>query len=228
MEKNADFLTGTPLFRGISVADLDSLLRCLSARRRKYAKNETVLLAGDEARYVGVVLAGNVRITREDLLGNRAILAQAGPGELFAEAFSLAKAASMPVTVISAVESDVLLLEGSHLTGTCSRCCMFHARLVENMMTILAQKNMLLTEKMEVLTKRSTRDKLLAYLNGQANKAGSLTFDIPFNRQELADYLCVDRSAMSSELGRLQNEGVLTFVRNRFALCRAPAHADTP
>lgn len=226
MQKNLDFLGKTPLFQGISAGEIDSLLRCLSARRRKYAKNETVLLGGDEARYVGVVLSGNVRITREDLLGNRSILAEAGPGELFGEAFSLAKAVSLPVTVIAAAESEVLLLEGSYLTGTCSRCCVFHARLVENMMTILAKKNMQLTEKMEVLTKRSTRDKLLAYLNGQANKAGQLAFDIPFNRQELADYLCVDRSAMSSELGRLQKEGVLTFARSRFTLCRAPAHPD--
>jgi CRP-like cAMP-binding protein len=218
MKNIVELLKEMPLFQGIESKELDSLLNCLSGRERKYEKSEVIFRAGDTPKYLGVVLEGGVRVFREDLLGNRVILGEFGQGDLFGETFALAKADALPVTVTATQTSKVLLIEGWRLTGTCPRCCGFHTRLIENMMAILAGKNMMLSEKMEVLSKRSTRDKLLGYLLGQSQRAGSLTFTIPFNRQELADYLCVDRSAMSSELGRLQNEGILTCDRSSFTL----------
>jgi CRP-like cAMP-binding protein len=218
MKNLSGLLEKMPLFQGIGNKELDSLLNCLSGHERKYEKNEAIFRTGDTPRYLGVVLEGSVRVFREDLLGNRTILGEFGQGDLFGETFALARADALPVTVTAMQTSQVLLIEGWRITGTCPHCCGFHTRLIENMMAILARKNLMMSETMEVLSKRSTRDKLLGYLSGQSQRAGSLTFTIPFNRQELADYLCVDRSAMSSELGKLQKEGLLSCDRSSFTL----------
>jgi len=218
MKNVAELLNKMPLFQGVESKELDTLLNCLLGRERKYDKNEVIFRAGDFPQYLGVVLEGNVRVLREDLLGNRTILGEFGQGDLFGETFALAKAEMMPVSVVATQPSQVLLIEGARITGSCARCCGFHIRLIENMMAILARKNLLLSETMEVLSKRSTREKLLNYLSGQSQLAGSLTFTIPYNRQELADYLCVDRSAMSNELSKLQKEEILTCNRNSFTL----------
>lgn len=220
MKNIAEFLGKISLFQGIGSKELEALMGCLSGRERKYDKGEIIFRAGDTPKYLGVVLEGNVRVFREDLLGNRSILGEFGQGELFGETFALARAEALPVTVMATQPSQVLLIEGWRITGTCAHCCGFHTRLIENMMAILAKKNMRMSETMEVLSKRSTRDKLLTYLSSQSQRAGSLTFTIPFNRQELADYLCVDRSAMSSELSKLQKEGILTYDRSSFSLLK--------
>ncbi len=218
MKNFSELLNKMPLFQGIGSKELESLVSCLSGRERKYDKNEVIFRAGDTPKYLGVVLEGSVRVFREDLLGNRTILGEFGQGDLFGETFALARAEALPVTVTATQPSQVLLIEGWRITGTCPHCCGFHTRLIENMMAILARKNLMMSETMEVLSKRSTRDKLLNYLSGQSQRTGSLTFTIPFNRQELADYLCVDRSAMSSELGKLQKEGILSCDRSSFTL----------
>ncbi len=218
MKNISELLKKMPLFQGIGSKEMDSLVGCLSGRERRYERNEIIFRAGDPPRYLGVVLEGNVRVFREDLLGNRTILGEFGQGDLFGETFALARAEAMPVTVTATQASQIMLIEGWRITGTCPHCCGFHTRLIENMMAILAKKNLMLSETMEVLSKRSTRDKLLNYLSGQSQRAGSLTFTIPFNRQELADYLCVDRSAMSSELSKLQKEGILFCDRSSFTL----------
>ena len=220
MKNIVELLIKMPLFQGIGSKEMDALVACLSCRERKYDKGEIIFRAGDPPRYLGIVLEGSVRVFREDLLGNRTILGEFGQGDLFGETFALAKAESLPVTVMATQLSQALLIEGWRITGTCTHCCGFHTRLIENMMAILAKKNMLMSETMEVLSKRSTRDKLLNYLSGQSQRAGSLTFAIPFNRQELADYLCVDRSAMSSELSKLQKEGILSCDRSSFTLLK--------
>ncbi len=220
MKNFTEFLSKMPLFQGIGSKELDSLVHCLSGRERRYEKNEIIFRAGDVPKYLGVVLEGNVRVYREDLLGNRIIVGELGQGDLFGETYALARAESLPVSVTATQSSQVLLIEGWRITGTCTHCCGFHTKLIENMMAILARKNLMLSETMEVLSKRTTRDKLLNYLSGQSQRAGSLTFTIPFNRQELADYLCVDRSAMSSELGKLQKEGLLFCDRSSFTLHR--------
>ncbi len=223
MKKNFDVLLKASLFQGMGEEDLTGLIDCLAMRFKQYGRNETIFWAGDAAQYMGLVLSGSVRAVREDVLGNRSILGEFEPGELFGEAFSLIRAAKLPVTVLAVQDSDILLIDSRRLTGTCAQSCACHTRLIENMMAVLAEKNVRLNEKMEVLTKRSTREKLLTYLYSQARKTGRLQFTVPFNRQELADYLCVDRSAMSSELSRLQAEGVLSFDRSSFELHKETA-----
>lgn len=215
-----DSLRRCALFQGIDETDLEGMLRCLSARIDLHEKNAVIFAVGATLAHVGVVLKGRIQIEQGDYWGNRSILAQVGPGELFGEAFSCA-GMQAPVGAVAAEATQVLRIDYSKIATTCTSACAFHGRLLRNMLRILAQKNVALTQKMEVITKRTTREKLLAYLSQQASRQGSSRFAIPFNRQELADYLAVDRSAMSSALAKMQAEGLLRYKKNLFELLEA-------
>ncbi|MDL2290673.1 Crp/Fnr family transcriptional regulator [Desulfovibrio sp. OttesenSCG-928-F20] len=201
---------------------MESLLLCLKAVKRQYRKDEFVFVAGSKATLVGIVLSGGVRVLHEDFWGHRAILAHVDPGGLFGEAFSCSEKNSLPVSVIASEATEILLIDYRKIVTTCSSACVFHTLLVMNMMRILAEKNILLTRKIEHMSKRTTREKLLSFLSEQAVFAKNTTIDIPFNRQELADYLCVDRSALSRELGAMQAEGLISYDKNSFELIRDP------
>ncbi len=206
------------LFADMAEDDIPAMLSCLAASRQRYEKGAVIFAAGSFISHVGVVLGGRVHIEQNDYWGNRTILAQLGPGELFGEAFSCAGVERLPVQVYAAEQADILLIDYRKIISSCPSSCAFHAQLIQNMLRILAQKNVALTRKMETITQRTTRDKLLAYLSGEAQRQGQGAFSIPFNRQELADYLSVDRSAMSSELARMQREGLLRYHKNDFVL----------
>lgn len=218
MKKLLPFLAEVPLFDGIRPEDLTGLLSCLNARQSAYKKQDVILLEGQQVSSVGIVLSGKVQIMKENFAGNRNIMAEIEAGNLFAEAYSCVQMNRLPITVISVTESKILWVDYNRIISTCTSACKFHARLIENMLRILASKNILLNQKIEHISKRTTQEKILTYLSDQAIKHGTNEFDISFNRQELADYLCVDRSAMSKELCKLQNEGVLTFHLNHFCL----------
>lgn len=218
MKKYLELLTRTPLFRGIDASELDGMLGCLNASAQCYSKHGIVLLEGQPATRVGLLLSGTVQVVKEDYLGNRMIMANFGTGDLFAEAFSCVQSDRLPVTVVSLSDSEVLWLDYRRIYTACSSACRFHTKLIENMLALIATKNILLSRKISVLAKRTTREKLIAYLSDEAELQGNNAFDIPFNRQELADYLCVDRSALSSELSRMQREEILSYNLNHFIL----------
>ncbi len=218
MQNYLDVLRSVELFKNIADGEINTLLSCLSARRGHYGKNQVVFQSGEETGSFGVVLSGQVQIYHEDFYGNRNIIATAGSGDLFAESFVCAEMTALPVSVEAAAESELLFIEFARLAFPCERACFFHGRLIQNMLNIIARKNIALTRKLEFVSKRTTREKLLSYLSEEAEKAGSSRFAIPFNRQELADYLFVDRSAMSAELSKLQKEGLLRYEKNRFEL----------
>lgn len=212
------FLKKTSLFRGTSEEELPILLDCLAPTTREYAKNELILRQGEDVSAVGLVLSGRAQVIEEDFWGNRSILADAWPGDLFAEAYAFLPGERLRVSVVAAEPTSVMLLDAKRMLEVCSSACRFHTRLVQNILAESARKNLALTRKVSHMSKRSTREKLLSYLSGQALGAGSDAFEIPFNRQQLADYLCVDRSAMSSELCKMRDEGLLVFDKNRFQL----------
>nr|WP_122011895.1 Crp/Fnr family transcriptional regulator [Maliibacterium massiliense] len=212
------FLTETPLFRAIAPEDIPRALACLEARQEDFPKGAYILTAGQEAHRAGIIAAGRAHVIQEDFWGNRTIIAQVGPQEMFGEAFACAHVAHLPVSVVAAAQTRVLFINCGRIAQPCGAACAFHAQLVANMLGILAGKNVLLTGKMTHLARRSTREKLLSYLSAEAVKAGSARFCIPFDRQELADYLLVERSALSRTLGQLQKEGMLTYKKNAFVL----------
>jgi CRP-like cAMP-binding protein len=207
-------IKSNPLFQGIAFSDFEKMLGCLSARQEAYMKGDVILLSGDAFHFVGLVLSGSVRIIKEDREGRASILAEFGVPELFGETFACAGLDHSPVTVEAAEDMEVLQLDYRRIIKTCPASCPFHARLVENMLGIIASKNLALNAKIEILSKRTTREKLLCFFDHTRGPARKFT--IPFNREELARYLCVDRSAMSGELGRMRDEGIIAFEKNVF------------
>ena len=218
MEKYFETIKKCSLFVGIEDSNLGALLNCLMAVRRSYKKSEYIFSAGDAVQSVGIVLSGSVHILREDYWGNRTILANIPPGGLFGEAFSCAEIDNLPMSVIAVEKTEVLLIDYRRIITTCSSSCVFHLALIKNMMKLLAQKNIMLTQKMEIVTHRTTRERLLAYLSVQAIRAGKSCFTIPFNRQQLADYLSVERSAMSTEITKMQADKLIWTNRSTFEL----------
>ena len=206
-----------PLFHDITLENIPSMLNCLDAMEKTYRRDDFIFLAGDEPRYVGVVLSGGVRIIQEDFWGNRSILAHAGPSDIFGEV-ACAEITKLPVSVLVHSKAEILLLDYRRIFNTCSNACTHHAGLIRNMVRILARKNLYFTTKMSHLTKRTTREKLLSYLSFLSMEAGSNRVTVPFSRQDLADYLSVDRSALSRELSRMQQDGLLHYEKNKFEL----------
>ena len=218
MNDFTDILNSCPLFDNISKEDIQKLIICLSAVRKQYKKNSFIFLPEEKADSIGIVLSGTADILREDFWGNRVILARIESGGIFGEAFSCAQVEKLPVSVMAVEDSDIFLLNCGRILTSCASSCEFHSGLIKNLVRILANKNIMLTQKLEHITQRTTREKLLSYLSQQVRINKNNKFDIPFNRQELADYLSLDRSAMSAELSKMQNENILRFKRNHFEL----------
>lgn len=211
-------LKSCPLFAGLNEEELTSVLSCFGARPQQYEKGEAILTEGDPVRFIGVVLSGTVQIEQTDFYGFRSMMAKLGSGDIFAEAFACAGIREMPVDVTAAENSEVLLIDAARMMQPCAQHCGFHQQMIRNLLRVTAIKNLGLRQKMEITAKRSTREKLMAFLLLQAKKTGRDTFAIPFDRQELADYLGVDRSGLSAEISKLRKEGKLLCRKNRFTL----------
>lgn len=218
MKKYFDVLQKVTLFQGIEESELQPILSCLSAKTGHYEKGQPVFLSGESLEWFGIVLSGQVQVVQDDYYGNRSILGKVGVGNIFGESFAYAEIEKLPVSVITTTESELLFIDCRRLANPCSMACNFHNRVIKNMLKIVSLKNIALTQKNEFTSKRTTREKLLAYLSSEAKKVGSNLFSIPFNRQELADYLSVERSAMSAELSKLRNDGILNYHKNHFEL----------
>lgn len=207
-----------PIFQNIPEAELDTLFHCLTPKQRRFCKNDFILRAGEPVQNMGLVLEGTVLILKEDYWGNRSILSQVPAGGLFAEAFSAAGEIILPVSVMAAKETEILFLDVKKVFQSCAEPCCHHVQLIHNMIQIMARKNLALTQKMEHITKKTTRDKLLSYLSLEAEKQGKNPFCVPFSRQELADYLSVDRSAMCHQLSKMQKDGLVRYQKSLFEL----------
>lgn len=213
-------MASASLFRGIPAGDLEALLTCMGAARRRYRRGELILRRGERAERLGLVLAGAVHIVREDFWGNRTIVGLAEPGEVFAESYACLSREPLEVSALAAADTEVLFLDAGRAVAGCGKGCGAHAQLSRNLLALLAGRNLALTRKMGHMARRTTRDKVLSFLSAQALRTGGPAFDIPLDRQQLADYLAVDRSALSAVLSRLRNEGVLEFHKNHFRLLR--------
>ncbi len=218
MKKYFDILRKCSLFSGITDENLTALLVCLGAKVEFFDKKYTILSEGKPAKHIGIVLSGSAQITKIDYFGNRSIVSNIVPSEIFGEAFACAETPSMPVDVIANEPSEVMLIDCGHILNTCTSNCGFHQKLIYNLMKSLATKNIMFHQKIEITSKRSTREKLMAYLMFYAKRAGSNSFDIPFDRQELADYLEVERSGLSAEISKLRREGVIESHKKHFEL----------
>ena len=205
------------LFEGIDAADIDLMLDCVDAKTKKFRKGSILLLAGEKPRDIGVLITGELHITRDDRDGNRSLIAVVTPGQIYAEALCCADIQESPVTVTAGAASSVMTLNFSRLLRTCPNSCAFHARLIRNMLELIAKKNLFLQSRLEILSMKTIRAKVLRYLESFMMKQGN-EIAIPLNREQMAEYLSVERSALSHELARMKKEGLLEYRKNRFKL----------
>lgn len=211
-----------PLFYGIDKKDMDSVMRCFDVSVKKYGSGTMIFSEGDAAQYIAVVLEGSVQIVRDDYYGNRSIIAVINPVQIFAEAFFCANVPKLPVGAFADTDVVVMLLDCRKLFETCGSGCEFYSILTHNLLREMAQKNILLNQKIELISKKTTKQKLLAFLLAEAKRRGSSEFTIDYDRQALADYLGVERSAMSAEIGKLRDEGYIEVNRRWFRILKNP------
>ncbi|NLD18743.1 MAG: Crp/Fnr family transcriptional regulator [Clostridiales bacterium] len=212
------FLANTMLFRGIAVEDVKGILDCLGSFTKKYEKGDTVFRAGDTAESIGLVVTGSVNIESDDVWGNKSIFGRAGVGELFAESYACIPGEQMMVSVVACEKTEVMFINASRLLIPCSNSCLHHNRLIKNLLQVTTQKNLGLSRRILHTSSKTIRGRLLSYLSEHARQHGSYAFTIPFNRQQLADYLSVDRSAMSNELSKMQKDGIIDYEKNSFII----------
>lgn len=218
MKNYLEILKKCPLFDGINDSDIIKMLTCLGARTESFDKKYTIFAEGSPSKYLGIVLSGSAQIIQVDYYGNRSILNNITPSELFAEAFACAEVNALPVSVVANEPSVIMLIDCSHILHTCENNCGFHQKLIYNLMKDLATKTIMFHRKIEITSKRTTREKLLTYLSVKSKEAGSKSFEIPYDRQELADYLEVERSGLSAEISKLRSEGILESHKKHFVL----------
>ena len=210
-------LPEVPLFQEISKEELSTLLPCLDAAERSYKRGQVILSEGEPTQWMGVVLQGLVILSCPDIWGKNTILGSAGPGSVFAEAYACVPGEPLMIRVSAAEDSRVLMLNLQKVLSGCGSCpC--HAQLARNLLRVCAGKSLQLSRRILHTSPKSIRGRLESYFSECVKKSGSLSFTIPFNRQQLADYLGVDRSAMSSELSRMRREGRILVERNRFTM----------
>ena len=212
--KNLD----TPLFSGIKQEDMGAMLSCTGYHICDYGKEQVIALENEQIRHVGIVLAGAVDTVKEDVWGNKTLLVRAHKGELFGESFACSKDNQSLVTFMAPEDSRVLFIPFHRIMHTCTMACEFHHKLVENMVSIIAEKNRDLMKKVEVVSRKTLREKILAYLSHQSQRAGERYFSIPLSRQELAEYLCADRTAVSRELAGMKAAGLIDYDKNMFRI----------
>lgn len=220
MEKYFPILNKCALFHNIDETDLGHLLVCLGAKLKSYEEEEYVFFAGDEVSTVGIVLDGRVEIMKENLAGNKHIVAFIEPSQIFAEGIVCTASRISPVTVRVLEDTKILFIPYERIIKSCGNSCSFHIGLIQNMMVILGEKNVNLNRKLELLTLKGMREKIASFLIREAVERRSNTFLIMPNRTELADYLNVSRTSMCRELTRMKEEGLIDFYGHSFKILK--------
>ena len=218
MKNFLSVIRSSVLFSGISEDELPSMLSCLETRTEEFPKGTFLLRTGSTAESIGLVLSGSVLIIQEDIWGNRNILSRAAPGQTFAAAYACAPGSVLNVSVSAETPVTVMFLNVRRILNVCPSACAHHSRIIRNLLGELAEKNLRFSEKLTHMGQRTTRAKLMSYLSAEAQRLGAYEFDIPFSRQQLADYLAVERSGLSLELGKMKKDGLLDFCKNHFVL----------
>ena len=216
MDDIAVLAARSPLFEGIAPDKLETMLHCIGYHVKSYAKGESLALEEADIQQVGLLLSGTVDMVKEDIWGGKTMLVRIGPGELFGETFACGADTLSTVSFLAAENCEVLFLPFRRMMHTCSNTCEFHHRLIENMVTQLAEKNRSLMQKVEVVSRKTLREKILAYLAQQMQRQGGRYLELPLGRTELADFLCADRSALTRELSKMREDGLIDYDRNTF------------
>lgn len=208
----------SPLFEGIQLDERKAMLGCIGYHVGAYKKGETIAFEEEHIHHIGILLSGSVDMIKEDLWGNRTMLVRMRKDELFGETFACGDDTKSVVTFMVSEDSKILFIPFNKVMRTCARTCVFHHRLIENMVRIIASKNRNLMRKVEVISKKTLREKILAYLSLQAQISKSRYFEVPLGRVELAEFICADRSALTRELAKMKDEGLIDYDKNCFRI----------
>ena len=218
MKKYIPIMISSQIFSGINEKDAESLLGCLQARCAQFKKGEYIFRQGQYINSIAMLVEGRIHIQQDDYWGNRSIMNIIHKGEMFGESYAMQQSEPFLNDAVAVENSTVIFFDINRMLTTCSSSCSFHAKVIQNLFLVISHKNRKLVQKLGHMSRRSTREKLISYLSEEAKRNGSGSFSIPFNRQQLADFLSVDRSAMSGELCKMRDEGMLTFNKNNFTL----------
>ncbi len=218
MKKFVPILKRTQLFSGVGEEEIEAMLSCLQARLRTYQKGEYVFRQGEHIDTILVLAEGKLHVQHDDYWGNRSIMQMLSAGEMFGEAYAAPESGALLNDVLAVEDCTVFFFDVKRIITVCSAACRFHSMVVQNLFFAISEKNRRLVQKLGYMSRRTTREKLIAYLSEEAKRQNSSEFSIPFNRQQLADFLSVDRSAMSNELCKMRDEGMIAFEKNRFVL----------
>lgn len=216
MYKYTAVLSRCSLFNGMLSGEIERLLVCFAPVEAAYRKNEFILREGDRVTSLAVVLSGAVSILCEDYSGNRTIISRALAGDIFAEAYASVPGAALKVSAVAEQDTEIMFLSVERITHSCHKACELHAGIANRLLSVIAQKSLMLNEKLAHVTRRTIREKVLSYLSAQSR--GRVEFSVPLNREQMADYLAVDRSALSAELARMKQGGIIDYRKNRFKL----------
>ena len=211
-----DILKKNKLFFGMTEENITSILQCLGSRKKIYPKDDFIFLAGQSVPAVGILISGKAQVVKENMLGDSMIIGNLKAGDMFGETFACMGKKIIPVTVIAMESCEVLFIDISRIVHTCKSACAFHQQLITNLLRTVAEKNAFLHQKMSYITHKTIRSRLEAYFIDMIENSGSYKFTVPFNRNELSDYLCIDRSAMCRELSKMKNEGIIDYKGNNF------------
>lgn len=222
MEEYLQTLQQTQLFGGLDVEEISAMLQCLSARLKTYERGESVFRQGECVREIAVLVRGKLHIRKDDYWGNSNIVSTIGVGETFGEAYIAPDSGAILNSVIAVEDSAIVFLDARKLLTSCTSACRFHAMVIQNLFFLISKMNRRLVRKIAHMSKRTTREKLMSYLSEESRRQNSASFAIPFNRQQLADFLSVDRSAMSNELCKMRDDGLIAFEKNQFTLIQQP------
>lgn len=218
MEKYYPILKSCALFRNIGESEFGTLMKCMDAQIRSYKAEDYVFFTGDEINFVGIVLTGLVEVMKENLAGNKHIVAFLGPADMFAEGIVCTVRRISPVTVHVKEDSKILFIPYERVIKSCGSACQFHISLIQNMMVVLGEKNVNLNRKLELLTLKGMREKIASYLINEAGDRGNSIFEILLNRTEMADFLNVSRTSMCRELARMKDDGLIDYYGNSFKI----------
>lgn len=211
-----EVLKKNKLFSGLQETEISTVLNCLGSRKRSYPKGEFIFLAEQSQPAVGIMISGKAHVLKENVMGDSTIIGILNPGDMFGETFACMGKKVMPVTVAALEKSEILWLDLKRIVCTCQSACSFHQQLILNLLRIVAEKNAMLNKKMSYITHKTIRGRLEAYFYDLMDCSGSFKFVVPLNRNEMSDYLCIDRSAMCREISKMKSEGILDYKGQNF------------
>ncbi|WP_313960667.1 Crp/Fnr family transcriptional regulator [uncultured Parvimonas sp.] len=210
---NFEIIKECPIFKDFSIDEIIEIFSVVSFYEKNYKKNDVILAENTKVEYFGIITNGRIAVSNFDYFGNRNILNVFEKGDSFGEAL-VSLEMKIPHEIISLTSSSVIWIEYSSLSNS-----QYYQKILNNFLTIISMKNLILNKKLQILSKRTTREKILEYLSNQKKQLSlDSNFEINLNRNEMADYLALDRSNLSRELGKLKKEGIIDFEKNKFKL----------